>query len=75
MSCQFDPRDFTGGANSTVHDISLGCNYYFYGHRARFTGAASYLPNGSPVASSIRDPLTGHRGNELMLQVQFQLML
>jgi hypothetical protein len=72
---QFDPREVPAGLNSTVNDISLGCNYYFYGHHAKLTAAASYLPNGSPVANTISDVLTSHRGTEIIAQVQFQLML
>jgi hypothetical protein len=72
---QFDPREITSGLNSTVNDLTLGCNYYFYGHRLKFTAAASYLPNGSPVSSTIGDLLTSHRGNEVIVQVQFQLMV
>jgi hypothetical protein len=60
--------------NSTVPDLSLGCNYYSWGHRAKLTGAASYLPNGSPVTSTIGDLLASHRGDEVILQAQVQLI-
>lgn len=72
---QFDPAEITNGDCSTVPDFTAGCNYYFYGHRAKISAAASYLPNGSPVQSTIGDLLTSHRGNELIGQVQFQLMI
>lgn len=72
---QFDSREVPSGLNSIVNDLTLGCNYYFYGHRAKLTAAASYLPNGSPFANAIGDVLTSHRGNEVIAQVQIQLML
>jgi hypothetical protein len=72
---QFDSRELPIGANATVHDISLGFNYYLYGHRAKITAAASYLPTGSPVSSTISDLLATKSGQEFIVQVQFQLML
>jgi hypothetical protein len=72
---QFDPREVPSGLNSTVNDITIGANYYFWGHRLKFTGAASYLPNGSPVANQLGDVLVSHRGNETILQFQIQLMI
>lgn len=72
---QFDPHEIPSGLNSTVNDLTLGFNYYFYGHRAKITTGVSDLPNGSPVSNTISDVMTSHRGNELIVQVQFQLML
>jgi len=72
---QFDPKEVTPGLNSNVDDFTLGANYYFYGHRAKISGAASYLPNGSPVSNTISDLFATHRGSELIVQVQFQLMI
>jgi hypothetical protein len=72
---QFDPREITNGGSSTVPDITLGLNYYFYGHRAKISADASYLPNGSPIQSTIGDVLTSHRGYEWIGQLQFQLMI
>jgi len=72
---QFDPNEIPAGLNSTVNDFTLGCNYYFYGQRAKLSGDVSYLPNGSPVSNTISDLMASHRGNELIVQLQFQLML
>ena len=70
----FDSRELTTGTQHVVYDMTLGFNYYFYGHRAKFTGAATYLPNGSPVSSTIDDVLASHGGNQFILQAQFQLI-
>jgi hypothetical protein len=71
----FDPAEVHSDTNPRVNDITVGANYYFYGHRAKLTGAASYLPNGSPVASTLGDLIASHRGAEVILQIQFQLMI
>jgi hypothetical protein len=70
----FDSRELTLGTQHVVYDMTAGFNYYFYGNRVKFTGAASYLPNGSPVSSTIDDLLASHGGNQLILQAQFQLI-
>jgi hypothetical protein len=49
-------------------------NYYFYGQRAKLSAAVTYLPNGSPVSSTIDDLLASQRGNEVIGQVQFQFI-
>jgi hypothetical protein len=71
----FDGRELSKGTNPTVHDFTLGFNYYFHGHRAKVTAGATYLPNGSPVSNTISDLQQSHGGNELIVQVQFQLIL
>ena len=71
----FDSRELTAGTQHVVYDITAGFNYYFYGHRAKFSAAATYLPNGSPISSTIDDVLASHGGNEVILQAQFQLIL
>ncbi len=71
----FDGHEVAAGTGPSINDFTLGANYYFYGHRAKLSGAASYLPNGSPVSNTLGDLLTSQRGNEFILQVQFQLIL
>ncbi len=71
----FDGRELSAGTNPTIHDFTLGFNYYFHGHRAKVTAGATYLPNGSPISNTISDLQQSHGGNELILQVQFQLIL
>ena len=72
----FDGRALPASArNSVVHDITIGFNYYWYGQRAKFSAAASYLPNGSPVANPLGDLLVNPRGNQVIFQAGFQLIL
>jgi len=72
----FDSRQLPAtAAHTIIQDVTLGFNYYFYGQRAKFSAAASYLPNGSPISSSLNDLLPSHGGNEVIVQVQFQLIL
>ena len=63
-----------GIGHDTIQDMTLGFNYYLVGHRAKFSAAASYLPNGSPIANTQSDLLT-NRHNEILIQAQFQLMI
>jgi hypothetical protein len=72
---RFDRHEFgPTPTNYDMSDITLGTNYYFYGHRAKFSFGASYLPQGSPVPTTLGDLLTTHRGQEVMLQTQVQLI-
>jgi len=71
----FDGRELSAGTNPTVHDFTLGFNYYFHAHRAKITAGATYLPNGSPISNTISDLQQSHGGNEVILQLQFQLIL
>ncbi|HWE00825.1 MAG TPA: hypothetical protein VG326_00345 [Tepidisphaeraceae bacterium] len=71
----FDARELAAGTSNNVQDITLGMNYYFYGHRAKITAGASYLPDGAPVANTISDVLQSHGGTEFIFQAQFQLIL
>lgn len=70
----FDSRELAAGTDNVVYDATLGLNYYFYGHRAKLSAAATYLPNGSPVDSTIDDVLASHGGNEVIAQVQLQFI-
>jgi hypothetical protein len=60
---------------SVIHDITVGFNYYILSHRAKFSAAASYLPNASPVANTLGDLLVAPHGSEVIVQAQFQLIL
>lgn len=63
-------------AHDFISDVTLGFNYYFYGHRAKITAAASYLPDGSPISNTFSDLLaTPHSGNEVIVQAQVQVIL
>jgi outer membrane murein-binding lipoprotein Lpp len=68
-------------SENVFHEITVGFNYYMgengsAGHRAKFTVDLSYLPNGAPAAATGSDILDKNAGqNELMLRVQFQLLI
>lgn len=61
--------------HNVIHNITFGGNYYFYGHRAKFSAAVSYLPLGSPISNTASDLLSNFGGNEVIVQVQFQLII
>lgn len=63
------------GSQNSVSDISLGLNYYFEGHNIKFTGMASYLPNGIPINDDSNDVLISNRKAELVFIAQLQLLL
>ena len=64
------------GSHNYFSDITTGVNYYFYGHRAKLTGQASYLPDGIPLDDTPNDVLTnpGKHG-EFLFVAQFQLLI
>lgn len=71
----FDPRELPPtAAHHIINDITVGFNYYFYGQRAKFSVGASYLPNGSPISNTMSD-LVINSGNQVIIQVQFQLII
>ena len=72
---RFDGNELPKGfAHDVVQDLTVGFNYYFVGHRAKISAAASYLPDGSPI-SNVQSDLLANRKNEVIVQAQFQLMI
>lgn len=63
------------GSQNNVHDISVGMNYYLYGHNLKLTGMLTYLPNGIPVADDSADIEVSNNHQELVLITQVQLLL
>jgi hypothetical protein len=62
-----DPED-------TLHELTLGTNYYWYRHSLKLTADVSWLPNGSPINL----PLLGIRAgsdDQFVLRLQAQLLL
>ncbi len=45
-----DDDALPAGAEDTVHEITVGANYYFQGHKVKLTLDVNWLPNGSPSA-------------------------
>jgi len=71
----FDAAELAPGTENTVHDITVGMNYYLHGQAAKFTMDVSYLPNGTPVSADGSGVLPNNGKNELLLRAQFQLLL
>ena len=71
----FDHSELASGAQNRVHAIRAGVNYFLYGHNAKLTGDATYLPNGLPVNDDSSGALLNNHHNEILARVQFQLLL
>ena len=63
------------GSNNNVNEISIGLNYYLFGHNAKFTTQLMYLPNGIPVNDDSNDVLINNDKAEAVLMEQFQFLL
>ncbi|HEY1923004.1 MAG TPA: porin [Tepidisphaeraceae bacterium] len=68
-------RGTPAGSQNNVTDLSLGLNYYFYGHNLKFTGMATYLPTGIPINDDSSDVLISNRHGEFVFLTQLQLLL
>ena len=64
-----------GTVENKVQEYTVGANYYFKGHNAKFTADVTYLPNGTPVADSGADILVSDDESEFVFRAQFQLLL
>ena len=64
-----------GTDENKVHEFTVGANYYFKGHNAKFTADVTYLPNGTPVADTGADILASDGEREFVFRAQFQLLL
>ena len=71
----FDPNELSAGAQNQVHAIRAGANYFLFGHNAKLTADATYLPNGLPVSDDASGTVQSNRHNEILARVQFQLLL
>lgn len=72
----FDAEEFAPGTDANdVHEITIGANYYWKSHAAKFTIDAAWLPNGSPVNETGSGVLANPGRNEYLLRAQFQLLL
>lgn len=64
------------GSKNYVNAVTGGVNYYFVGHRAKFTAQCTYLPNGIPIGDGAGDVLASPHGKgEFSGVIQFQLLL
>ena len=69
-----DEDSLPADAEDTVHEITVGTNYYFYKHNVKFTLDAVYLPNGSPNDQTVLGVLASD-DDEFVLRAQIQLFL
>lgn len=69
-----DQDALAAGAESTLHEVTIGTNYYWHGHNAKFTVDLSYLPNGSPIGVPLLGILAG-TDDQIVLRLQAQLLL
>ena len=70
----FDDLTVGPGAEDTVHEITVGTNYYIHGHDLKFTVDVLWLPNGSPVSDNGSGVLASE-DTQFVLRGQFQLLL
>jgi hypothetical protein len=68
-------RGTPAGSQNNVTDISVGLNYYFFGHNLKFTQMISYLPTGIPINDDSSDVLISNRRAEVIFLSQLQLLL
>jgi hypothetical protein len=71
---KFDDFTVGAGAEDTVHEITVGTNYYIHGHDLKFTVDVMWLPNGSPVSDSGSGVIASD-DTQFVLRGQFQLLL
>ena len=63
------------GAQDNINSIVVGANYYLYGHAAKLSAQAEYLPNGIPISDDGADVEASNNHNEFVFIAQFQLLL
>lgn len=65
-------RDWSNPDDS-IHELTLGANYYIHGHNMKFTVDVVYLPNGTPGSNGLDYLPAGN--SEFVLRGQFQLYI
>jgi hypothetical protein len=69
-----DDQAVLTGAEDFFHEFTVGVNYYYSGHAAKFTVDATWLPNGSPNNQTGLG-ITAGDDSQFVLRGQFQLFL
>ena len=59
----------------SVHEMTVGVNYYIHGHDCKVTVDGTYLPNGSPADMDGLGILTNIDHPEWIARFQFQLKM
>jgi len=60
-------------SDDSVHEITVGVNYYFYGHNVKGTLDLVYLPEGTDSDSGLG--YVGSDDSQVVLRAQFQLLI
>lgn len=71
-----DSNRLASGAEDTFSEVTIGLNWFFKGHAAKFTIDGTWLPSGSPANETgigIIDP--DGDDDQFMIRSQFQLLL
>jgi hypothetical protein len=71
----FDSAEVPVGADNEVHEFTAGMNYFWHGDSAKWTADVVYLPNGAPFSDTAGDVLVNSGDNEVVLRIQFQLLI
>ncbi|HWP40380.1 MAG TPA: porin [Tepidisphaeraceae bacterium] len=69
-----DDGALAAGAEDTLHELTVGTNYYYHGHNAKLTLDLSWLPSGSPTSVGGLGVVAGDE-DQLILRLQAQLFL
>jgi hypothetical protein len=72
---KLDSDGIPAGTEDNIHEISVGVNYYWHGHDAKFTLDASYFPNGTGNLSDSGADVLSSSDDEIVVRAQFQLLL
>jgi hypothetical protein len=71
----FDRDGLGPDVENRMHEITMGLNYFVFGHSAKFTLDATWLPNGSPITDDGAGVLANDGSDEVVIRVQFQLVI
>jgi hypothetical protein len=70
----FDEDFVADDANDTINELTIGTNYYYYKHNAKFVLDFTYLPDGSPTSQTGLGAVAGDDDQFIVrAQVQFYL--
>ncbi len=70
-----DGKAEPGIVKDSLHEITIGANYYLYDQHMKVTIDGTWLPNGSPADVPILGILKDDGHNELLGRIQLQLWL
>ena len=76
--CRYEYLRLAGtpvGSQNNVQDLSVGWNWYIYGHNLKFTQLLTYLPTGIPISDDGADIEISNRKAEIVLISQLQWLL